>query len=71
MAEWIPVTERLPEMRKPVLCFLRSLDGKSYYNTVDYMLDDNQWWDSGNSWKYEVTHWMPLPPPPPPKEDEP
>ena len=70
--KWISVGERLPEMRKPVLCLLRSIcyGGKSYYYAVDYMLDDNQWWESGGSWKYEVTHWMPLPPPPP-KEDEP
>ena len=53
MAEWIPVTERLPEKNTWVLAYCK-------YNghVVDY-LDINGLWSYGN-----VTHWMPLPEPP-------
>lgn len=63
-SHWINVEKRLPYVAHPVLCFSKSLDGKSYYYSVDYMLDDSQWWNAGLTWKYEVTHWMELPEPP-------
>ena len=62
--EWIPVTERLPEKYVNVLCHLRSLDRKSEYYSIDHLMEDGQWWKAANSWKHEVTHWMPLPEPP-------
>ena len=61
---WIPVSERLPEEYVNVLCHLRSLDRKSEYYSIDHLMEDGQWWKAANSWKYEVTHWMPLPEPP-------
>ena len=61
---WIPVTERLPEEYVNVLCHLRSLDRKSEYYSIDHLMEDGQWWKAANSWKHEVTHWMPLPEPP-------
>ena len=66
--QWIPVTERLPEKYVNVLCHLRSLDRKSEYYSIDHLMEDGQWWKAANSWKHEVTHWMPLPEPP--KEEE-
>ena len=62
--KWIPVTERLPEEYVNVLCHLRSLDRKSEYYSIDHLMEDGQWWKAANSWKHEVTHWMPLPEPP-------
>ena len=64
MPRWIPVSERLPEEYVNVLCHLRSLDRKSEYYSIDHLMEDGQWWKAANSWKYEVTHWMPLPEPP-------
>ena len=61
---WIPVTERLPEEYVNVLCHLRSLDRQSEYYSIDHLMEDGQWWKAANSWKHEVTHWMPLPEPP-------
>ena len=66
--QWIPVTERLPEKYVNVLCHLRSLDRKSEYYSIDHLMEDGQWWKAANSWKHEVTHWMPLPEPP--KEEQ-
>lgn len=62
--KWIPVTERLPEEYVNVLCHLRSLDRQSEYYSIDHLMEDGQWWKAANSWKHEVTHWMPLPEPP-------
>ena len=59
--KWIPVTERLPEEYVNVLCHLRSLDWQSEYYSIDHLMEDGQWWKAANSWKHEVTHWMPLP----------
>ena len=64
MTDWINVNKRLPYLYQPVLCFSESIDGKSYYYSVDYMIDDSQWCSASLSWKYEVTHWMELPEPP-------
>ena len=61
---WIPVTERLPEEYVNVLCHLRSLDRQSEYYSIDHLMEDGQWWKAANSWRFEVTHWMPLPEPP-------
>ena len=57
---WIPVTERLPEKRKWVLCTCRS-------NIVDVLRYENAEWyhDPTHIYMFEfVTHWMPLPTPP-------
>lgn len=67
MSKWIPVTERLPEVRHAVLCY-------SPYHSNIWALslhEDGEWY----YWipKYEkyspdfegpVTHWMSLPEPP-------
>lgn len=60
---WIPVTERLPEPMKWVLCACRAniIDVLRY----DHIMDD---WDTTMPnrcmMKGFVTHWMPLPEPP-------
>ena len=68
-AKWIPVSERLPEGDKVVLCykadrgirFGKLLDA-TYANGVQAFLDRDR------TFAFGVTHWMPLPEPP--KEDE-
>jgi len=62
--KWISVNERMPEKYVNVLCHLRSLDRQSEYYSIDHLMEDGQWWKAANSWKHEVTHWMPLPEPP-------
>ena len=57
---WIPVTERLPEKRKWVLCLCMS-------NVIDvFRLEDNEWYHDPCHiyFPHFVTHWMPLPEPP-------
>lgn len=57
---WIPVTERLPEKRKWVLC-------KCQANIVEVLRFENAEWyhDPAHVYMFEfVTHWMPLPEPP-------
>ena len=58
---WIPVTERLPEVRVWVLCYCRA-------NSFDvFRMTDEGHWQYGNRSIYMkgyVTHWMPLPEPP-------
>ena len=49
---WIPVTERLPEVRVPVLVY----DGE--------YVDGREFYDLSYVSKYGITHWMPLPDPP-------
>lgn len=57
--KWIPVTERLPEKDKAVLCLLGNED---YWVAVWDHCDDGLWTD-GEWWRAKnfVTHWMPLP----------
>ena len=58
---WIPVTERLPEVRTWVLCFCRA-------NSFDvFRMTEEGHWQYGNRSIYMkgyVTHWMQLPEPP-------
>lgn len=62
MPVWIPVSERLPEEYKYVLC------KTDYGMEVGYHC--NEWgqdeWTTGKfaSGSFDVTHWMPLPEPP-------
>lgn len=61
-SKWIPVTERLPEADKMVLCLEKSGDcWLAMWNHCD-----DQMWSDGDYWysKNGVTHWMPLPEPP-------
>ena len=60
---WIPVNERLPELYQPVLVCVEMI-GKGRMYGVDYRLDNITWAKSGEFWKLQVTHWMPLPEPP-------
>jgi hypothetical protein len=55
---WIPVTERMPEKDKEVLCLL---DGEFWLAVWDHC-DDGLWTD-GERWvsKCCVAHWMLLP----------
>jgi hypothetical protein len=63
--EWIPVTERLPEMKHEPYNVLVCHDVKGT------MIMDCAWyshckqkWCSFNGMNLKVTHWMPLPEPP-------
>ena len=56
---WIPVSERLPDRRRRVLCRLS-------YPDIEEIIVENQYYGNG-MWMEEseaVTHWMPLPEPP-------
>lgn len=48
---WVPTSERMPEPQVNV--FVRQSDGK---------VGVCAWW--GDDYKFDVTHWMPLPAPP-------
>ena len=48
---WVPTSERMPEPQVSV--FVRQSDGK---------VGVCAWW--GDDYKFDVTHWMPLPAPP-------
>ena len=55
--KWIPVTERLPDVGKDVLCFCRA-------NIFLVLSRDGNLWREGADRYYMsgfVTHWMPLP----------
>ena len=64
--KWIPVSERLPEEGKTVLCLKDT--GDCWLAMWNYC--DDRLWSDGEAWCSEicVTHWMPLPEPP--KEGE-
>lgn len=63
--KWIPVSERLPEDEKKVLCIMD--DG--YFCILEWASWDWLWSDGHNVYlEKNVTHWMPLPEPP--KEGE-
>lgn len=58
-SRWIPVTERLPEEHKLVLClWIQMGDGFRY--GFARLQRENVWWVL-NEGMPEVTHWMPLP----------
>ena len=67
MADWIPVTERLPDTCAPVLVCLR-------WGMDDYEITVGEYWGKSKAspgwgtFDPYVTHWMPLPEPP--KEEE-
>ena len=70
--KWISVEERLPKPYKNVIVYRKYLNPVSGYCVIDYIELTGQggfeWSKSCASWKYVVTHWMPLPEPP--KEEE-
>ena len=66
---WIPVTERLPEEWKPVLCYYEYFRYGEYncmFRTIDrgYYGDDVWGGEAGQGHKNKVLYWMPLPEPP-------
>ena len=61
--EWIPVTERLPNVGEEVLVF----DTRENWIGFAWLHPDKTWTALGFDWPFdfgEVTHWMPLPQPP-------
>ena len=61
--QWIPVTERLPEPNKLVLCWWESGDGEwEQYGFATFQRHGV--WYVSNEGMPKVTHWMPLPQPP-------
>lgn len=66
---WIPVTERLPEEYKDVLCYyeyFRYGDYNCMFRTIDRGYYGNGRWggEAGQGHKNKVLAWMPLPQPP-------
>ena len=67
--KWIPVSERLPEGDKVVLCY-KADGGIKFGILLDATYADGvqAFKDKDKAFAFGVTHWMPLPEPP--KEDE-
>ena len=65
MAQWIPVSERLPESHRYVLVCSRQWRGVGMYCDSDMWQDFERWQDERSEFIEcngpEVTHWMPLP----------
>lgn len=74
MLEWISVKERLPGDCVPVLVYAKHINGKYATISVDHIIGYTNgcetWADIDKTWKYSVTHWMPLPEPPKEKTNE-
>ena len=67
--KWIPVTEKLPEEYKNVLCYyeyFRYGDFNCMFRTIDRGYYGNGIWggEAGQGHKNKVLAWMPLPEPP-------
>jgi hypothetical protein len=66
-AEWIPVSERLPEEGVDVLVFTKEgkFDSRPNRHVASFD-EDGEWYPShGDGYMFPVvTHWMPLPEPP-------
>ena len=64
--EWIPVTERLPEVDQPVMIFAfgKSVGEGVYRGHDGFHHVWKMYTSSGTYWDDEVTHWQPLPQPP-------
>lgn len=64
-SNWIPVTERLPEMSG--FYFVTKENDYGKYVTVDFFYQDKTWYAESNptalSTGWRVTAWMPLPEP--------
>ena len=61
--QWIPVTERLPNICEPVLVCFDFMGGKAIRVSDRYGKNGMLW--AGLSFNEKVTHWMHLPPDPP------
>ena len=66
MPRWIPVTERMPEEYKDVLCYyeyFRYGDYNCMFRTIDRGYYGNGRWggEAGQGHKNKVLAWMPLP----------
>lgn len=71
--DWILVTDKLPNIKVPVLLFYKDRivigERKCEYPTFEDTFEEFWFWDSpeddGQDWEFvDVTHWMPLPKPP-------
>ena len=58
--KWIPVTERLPKIGDPVLCYCRA----NIYEVMSMQANGGWMGDGVMYMSGFVTHWMPLPKPP-------
>lgn len=68
MSKWISVKERLPRLHTDVLVYRRSVCRMGGYSSIEYVTlghgEVPMWSNDFQTWKSEVTHWMPLPEPP-------
>jgi len=68
--KWIPVSERLPELKEPVLVYDREEGFALAWRWNDSKRNRSGWTGSQPCWGqecdpmlYDVTHWTPLEPP--------
>ena len=66
-AQWIPVTERLPEIGRVVLAMGHRSASTGQFQGLQKSQDHFLWNWKGHTIRY-VSHWMPLPEPP--KEED-
>lgn len=61
--KWIPVSERMPEIRKHWLdvTVIIAISGEKYGSEAQYCSDGNFRWGRDEPPIEDVTHWMPLP----------
>lgn len=65
--EWIPVSERLPELNTDVLVCDAKYGYFGVWSLGRYKNKDALYWEDDGGWFKsldDVTHWMPLPEPP-------
>ena len=62
--EWISVEDRLPNKLDSCLVFYNANLTKSHIRTATYLGDEHFSTSGIQDYKYNITHWMPLPEPP-------
>ncbi len=65
MTKWIPVEERLPDIKEPVVYTTKKPGRKGWLVGIAYWTKSEKWNPDFNAMPQpEFTHWMPLPDPP-------
>jgi hypothetical protein len=60
--KWISVKDKLPDIRKKVVCYMESIDEMDFGH-LEYMDEKKPVWNWGAMTR-NISHWMPMPPKP-------